>query len=82
MINGISRLESGAIVGKVVPSTDRTEPSVRKSVFGGSPLLDLERRTSGKGKALCAWCKWLSFLMIYQAEWRVLPTYMIDRITT
>lgn len=75
MINGISRLESGAIVGKVVPS-------VRKSSAGHHYLIDLERRTSGKGKAQCAWCKWLYFLMIYQAEWRVLPTYMIDRITT
>ncbi|KAK2657771.1 hypothetical protein Ddye_010823 [Dipteronia dyeriana] len=44
------------------------EPSVRRSsstcyeapVFGGSRLLDLERRTSGQGKAQCAWCKWLS----------------------
>ncbi|CAL5191881.1 unnamed protein product [Lathyrus oleraceus] len=43
------------------------EPSVRGSsstcyeapVFGGSPLLDLERQTSRQGKAQCAWCKWL-----------------------
>ena len=24
----------------------------------------------------------MAFFMIYQSEWRVLPTYMIDRITT
>ncbi|PIN24360.1 hypothetical protein CDL12_02893 [Handroanthus impetiginosus] len=46
-----------------------TEPSVWRSLsmcfeapgFGRSPLLDLERQTSGQGKAQCAWCKWLSF---------------------
>ncbi|KAM7460651.1 hypothetical protein LguiB_035958 [Lonicera macranthoides] len=76
--------------GETKSSLLLTEPSVRRSsstcyeapVFGGSPLLDLERRTSGQGKAQCAWCKWLSFIMIYQSEWRVLPTYMIDRRTT
>ncbi|GMN73366.1 hypothetical protein TIFTF001_053018, partial [Ficus carica] len=46
------------------------EPSVRRSsstcyeasVFGGSPLLDLERRTSGQGKAQCAWPTEATFL--------------------
>jgi len=79
-----------SVNGETKSSLLLTEPSVRRSsstcyeapVFGGSPLLDLERRTSGQGKAQCAWCKWLSFIMIYQSEWRVLPTYMIDRITT
>jgi hypothetical protein len=57
--------------GKAKSSPLLIEPSVRRSsstcyeapVFGGSPLLDLERRTSGQGKAQCAWCKWLSFFM-------------------
>lgn len=65
------------------------EPSVRRSsstcyeapVFGGSPLLDLERQTSGQGKAQCAWCKWLSFFMIYQSEWRAyLRTWLIESL--
>ncbi|MCD7465692.1 hypothetical protein HAX54_001770 [Datura stramonium] len=55
--------------GETKSSLLLTEPSVRgpsstcyeAPVFGGSPLLDLERRTSGQGKAQCAWCKWLSF---------------------
>ncbi|KAK9195699.1 hypothetical protein WN943_003824 [Citrus x changshan-huyou] len=85
MINGSSRLERErgySSSGEAKSSPLLIEPSVRRSsstcyeapVFGGSRLLDLERRRSGQGKAQCAWCKWLSFFMIYQSEWRAPPT--------
>ncbi|KAK9193120.1 hypothetical protein WN944_003817 [Citrus x changshan-huyou] len=67
MINGSSRLERErgySSSGEAKSSPLLIEPSVRRSsstcyeapVFGGSRLLDLERRRSGQGKAQCA-CK-------------------------
>lgn len=74
--------------GETKSSLLLTEPSVRRSSstcyeapgFGGSPLLDLERQTSGQGKAQCAWCKWLSFFMIYQSGGSSLRTWLIESL--
>lgn len=71
MINGLSRLESGAIVGKVVPSTDRTLSS---KVSLRRVTITLLRKANIWERESAVRLVQISFLMIYQAEWRVLPT--------
>lgn len=74
--------------GETKSSLLLTEPSVRRSsstcyeapVFGGSPLLDLERQTSGQGKAQCAWCGFLFSWYTNKNGGSSLRTWLIESL--